>query len=195
LTGRAPGSGSPIGRRAALSTLLGLAWQTRALAQAPGSGSPAGAPAAGTPPAGAAPAGDWPKVVQAGGHTIGVYLPQLDSWDGHRLEAHAAVSIQVSASAQPTFGVVSLLADTQVDKGARQVMLGDLRVVPAQFPSAADKEAAYKKLLEQSVPPRLRTIELDRLEAALAMDARVNNYRASGGFHGGGGFRGGGRRR
>ena len=172
---RTPAPGLSIGRRAALSTLVGLAWPARALAQTP---SPLQIQ---PPPTRVAPgAGDWPKVVNAGGNTIRVYLPQLDSWDGHRLEAHAAVSIQASPSAQPTFGVVSLVADTQVDKGARQVTLGELRIVRAQFPSATDKEAAYKKLIEQSVPPRLRTIELDRLEAALAMDeARAKGHQQS----------------
>ncbi len=155
----------PIGRRAALSTLFGLAWQTCALAQTPAPGTGAGPPQAGPVPT----AGDWPSVIQVGGNTISVYLPQLDSWDGQRLEAHAAVSIQTSGSAQPTFGVAQLLADTQVDKGARQVTLDGLRIVRVHFPPAQNQEAAFKKLLEQDIPPRIRTIELDRLEAALAM--------------------------
>jgi hypothetical protein len=159
----------PIGRRAALSTLLGLVWGTRALAQTGAPGAPAGASPAG-PKSPGAPAGDWPRVMPAGGQTVSVYLPQLDSWDGHRLEAHAAVSLKAPASDQPTFGVVAFQADTQVDKGARQVTLDQIRIVRAQFPSAPDKEAAYKKLLEQNIPARVRTIELDRLEAALAVD-------------------------
>jgi hypothetical protein len=157
------GPGTPIGRRAALTTLIGLPWAARALAQTSGAGAP-GAPAA----AAGAPPGDWPRVIKANAATITVYLPQLDSWDGNRLDAHAAVSIQTAAQSPPVFGVVSVVTDTQVDKGARQVTLDGLRIVRVHFPSAVDKEAAFKRLLEQHIPTRVRTIELDRLEAALA---------------------------
>ena len=37
----------------------------------------------------------------------------------------------------------------------------DLRVVRVRFPSAQAQEATFKKLLEQSIPLRVRTIELD----------------------------------
>jgi hypothetical protein len=112
-----------VDRRTVLGGLLGLAWGAPALAQTAGQPTPPGGPAA--PAAGA---GDWPKTFKAGEQTINLYLPQLDSWDGHRLEAHAAVSVQASASAQPTFGVASFLADTQVDKGAP----GDARRAPGR---------------------------------------------------------------
>jgi hypothetical protein len=157
-------TGTSIDRRAALTVLFGLAWGTHALAQAPA--SPA-APAPGTAPAGG-PAPDWPKIVQANGATLSFYLPQIDDWDGHRLEAHAAVSVAPSAGAQPVFGVASVVAETQVDKGTRTVSIEGLRIVSVRFPSAPDQEGAYKKLLEQHIPNRVRKMELDRLEAALA---------------------------
>jgi hypothetical protein len=166
---RAQGFGVPIDRRAALSALLGLAWGTRALAQAPAPGSAPGQAPPGSPAAaGGAPTRDWPKVVKAWAETITIYLPQLDSWDGSRLEAHAAVSIAASENAIPEFGVVSVVWDTQVDRGARTVTLDGLRIARVRFPSAAAQEASYKALLDQHVPKRVRTIELDRLEAALA---------------------------
>jgi hypothetical protein len=80
------------------------------------------------------------------------------------------VSIQRSAKDQPVFGVALVVADTQVDKGARTVALENVRIEKVTFPSAKSEEAAYQKLLQQSIPARVRTIELDRLEAALAMD-------------------------
>ena len=107
-------------------------------------------------------------MAQAGDATLSFYLPQVDAWDGHRLEAHAAVSIAPSAGAQPVFGVASVVADTQVDKGARTVSIDGLRIASVRFPSAPDQEATYRKLLEQHIPKRVRTMELDRLEAALA---------------------------
>ena len=127
--------------------------------------SAADALAAKAPPS----ASDWPRVVKTGETTIEFYLPQLDSWDGRRLEAHSAVSIQTSAKTPPVFGVAEYAADTQVDKGARQVTLENLRIEKVTFPSAKSQEAAYQKLLQQSIPVKVRTLELDRLETALSM--------------------------
>ena len=159
-----------ISRRAALGALAVLAWEARALAQTPPGGAAPTMPAAGGPaPGGGAGAPDWPRVVKTGETTISFYLPQLDSWDGRLLEAHSAVSIEASATTPPVFGVASVAADTQVDKGARQVTLENIRIEKVHFPSATSQEAAYKKLLQQHVPPRVRTIELDRLETALSM--------------------------
>ena len=96
---RAPGSGSPDrpAGRAVDAPRPGLA------DTCPGSGSRVRRAGRGatdrTPPAGAAPApATGRRSCKPAGHTISVYLPQLDSWDGHRLEAHAAVSIQASAT-------------------------------------------------------------------------------------------------
>jgi len=108
-------------------------------------------------------------VVTAGAATISVHLPQLDSWDGHRLQAHAAVSIATSEKATPAFGVVEAAWDTEVDKGARTVTLSNFRIERVRFPSATDREATYRQLLDQTIPKRVRTLELDRLEAAVEM--------------------------
>jgi hypothetical protein len=164
------GAGGLISRRAALGALAALAWETRAFAQTPpGGGSPtlsaADALAAQAPPT----APDWPRVIKTGETTLSFYLPQLDSWDGSRLEAHAAVSVQTSAKTPPVFGVAFIAADTQVDKGARQVTLENLRIEKVHFPSATNQEPAFKKLLERHIPAKVRTLELDRLETALSM--------------------------
>ena len=92
----------PISRRTVLAALAVLAWDGRAVAQTPPGGASPTVPA---PTGAVASAPDWPKVVKTGETTIHFYLPQLDSWDGRRLDAHAAVSIQPSAKAQPLFGV------------------------------------------------------------------------------------------
>ena len=162
------GAADVISRRTALGALIALAWEVRALAQTPPGGPTPTMPGGPVPGAGAS-APDWPRVVKTGETTINFYLPQLDSWDGRLLEAHAAVSIQPSAKAPPIFGVAMVTADTQVDKGARQVTLENLRIDKVKFPSATGQEAAYQKLLQQHIPAKVRTIELDRLETALSM--------------------------
>ena len=172
------GAGAPIDRRAALSTLLGLMWAPHALAQVPGPGSPRASPPDQAGPNSPTIPPDWPKVVKAGKATISVYLPQVDSWDGHRLEVHAAVSIAASEGAAPVFGVMEATWETQVDKGPRTVTLDGLRIARVRFPSATDQEATFQKLLDQYVPKQVRTLELDRLEAALAaIEARAKGER------------------
>ena len=158
----------PLDRRAVLSVLLGLAWGTHALAQAPGSGSPPASPPGQAGQGSVTATPDWPKTIKVGAGAISIYLPQLDSWDGHRLEAHAAVSITASENATPVFGVLEAAWNTQVDKGTRTVTLDGLQIVRVRFPSDPDREATYQKLLDQHIPRRVRTLELDRLEAALA---------------------------
>jgi hypothetical protein len=175
MTGGESGRPESISRRAALGGLIALVWEARALAQTPPQAPPSGGPgqtlsatdalAAKAPPS----AADWPRQVKSGETTIEFYLPQLDEWDGHRLEAHSAVSIQPSAKAQPVFGVAVYAAETQVDKGARTVAIENLRIEKVTFPSAKSQEAAYQKLLQQSIPVKVRTLELDRLETALSM--------------------------
>ena len=47
----------------------------------------------------AAPAGPdpWPKSADVNGTQFTIYQPQLDTWDGYRFEAHAAVSVRSRA--------------------------------------------------------------------------------------------------
>ena len=49
----------------------------------------------------------WPKVVKQDGATYTLFQPQLDSWDGYNIAAHAAVSVLPSGAKDPTFGVIA----------------------------------------------------------------------------------------
>src|SRR5262245_39237718 len=110
----------------------------------PASGAPA-SKAAGTPtapaapaarpasPAAVAPAGarpgamnaPWPRESTEGGQTYTVYQPQIDKWDGTRLSARAAISVESAASPTEHFGVVWFSARAEVDKVNRLVALAD----------------------------------------------------------------------
>src|SRR5262245_66695751 len=122
------GAAARLTRRAALGALAALVWEARALAQTP------------PPPAGAAPgqtlsasdalaaqappaAPDWPRVIKAGDTTLNVYLPQLDSWDGTRLEVHSAVSVQSLGQQAPIFGVAFIAEDKTVDTAESRVKI------------------------------------------------------------------------
>ena len=114
----------------------------------------------------------WPRPVPTRAGVFSIYQPQLDSWDGFRYQAHAAVSVKAPDS-HDIYGVIWIDARTQVDKPSRLVTLSYVRIPKVQFPSAADKgqgfQAALQEALGAQTPAALSPISLDRLEASLAI--------------------------
>jgi hypothetical protein len=124
-----------------------------------------------TPPA---PTDPWPRQMTLdGGATALVYQPQVDSWQGNVLEFRAAVAIRPAGSTQEVFGVVWATARTRVDRVARMVTLADLAIARSDFPTLADRGAAYAQALKKRLPPAGTTIALDRIEASLAASTAV----------------------
>src|SRR6516165_12226867 len=89
---------------------------------------PAAGPA--TPPAPRAPAtreatgnAPWPREFSDGGQTYTAYQPQIEEWDGVRLHARAAFSVESAASPLQHFGVAWFSARAEVDKVNRLVAL------------------------------------------------------------------------
>jgi hypothetical protein len=111
----------------------------------------------------------WPRILSSQGQTFTVYQPQLDSWDGFTLEAHAAVAVESGGEQPPIFGVVNLSAHTLVDKDERLVTLEDLKVADARFPSAPEQAQQFGEALHDALPKDVRSVSLDRLEAQLAI--------------------------
>lgn len=111
----------------------------------------------------------WPRKITADGYTVTIYQPQVDKWQGDRLEARAAVAVQAGASSRPTYGVAWLTARTDVDKEHRIVTLEDLTVTRVDFPSAPAQAQEYERLVREALPQGPQTISLDRLEADLSV--------------------------
>lgn len=100
------------------------------------------------PPAAEVTPDKWPKTVKIEGALYTIYQPQLGTWDGYHLEAHVAVSVLTKGARQPIFGVVKATAVTQVDRLSRIVHFYNARIVDVNFPSAPDKEAHIKNVLQ-----------------------------------------------
>ncbi|MBL8228716.1 MAG: hypothetical protein JNL98_09580 [Bryobacterales bacterium] len=111
----------------------------------------------------------WPRTVQSGAATVSIYQPQVDRWDGFKLEMHGAVSVQPEKDASPVFGAITLEAKTLVDKPQRLVTLEDLKVVTVSFPSNPPGADSWNRLIRSRMQSRSETIGLDRLEAAMAV--------------------------
>ena len=138
---------------------------------------PAAQPAGATPaPAQTAPAVSaltdtgWPRTITSGATRIVVYQPQIDSWDGFRVVARAAVAVTEQADAPPVYGIVHVSADTHVDKDAREVSLEKFTVKSAAFPGASAKAQPWVNLI-QARAERLKPMALERFEAAVAVSA------------------------
>ena len=88
------------------------------------------------PPPGQVTPDPWPRTLTVRGARYSLYQPQVDSWDGRRLAAHAAVSVLAPAAKEPVFGVIEIAAKTSVSRAARTVELADIAITKATFPSA-----------------------------------------------------------
>lgn len=112
----------------------------------------------------------WPKLAKQKGTTFTMYQPQLDSWDGYLLDAHAAVSVQPAGAAEPLFGMLEFTAKTLVDRVGRTVHLQEFKIRKLVFPSKQEGAGKYRAGFAAMAPKQGRTISLDRLEAMLAVE-------------------------
>ncbi len=136
----------------ALSVTVGLA-----LAQ-----TPAPAPAA-------PPADPWPRVVDLKNGQVLVYQPQVNKWEGNRIDFRCALAIKPEGAKEEAFGVIFANARTQVDKVARTVVFEDFKFTKTDFPTLPNHGAAYTTELQSEFAKGVRTIALDRIEASLAL--------------------------
>ena len=113
---------------------------------------------------------EWPRPMTSGADTFLVYQPQVDKWEGDRIELYSAVEQKTGKDGAPTYGVVWFTARTEVDKINRLVTLDNVQLTRVKFPVAHEKEAVLTALLQQKLPGATKTISLDRLQAALVAE-------------------------
>ncbi len=130
------------------------------------------------PPAAEVTPDPWPKTIEQGGAKYTIFQPQLDSWDGHHYEAHAAVSVLAAGAKDPVFGVIEISAVTHVRRILRTVEFRDITVKKATFPSVPAKASQYQKAFQAIVSKGPSTMSLDRLQAALAIQGAEQKARA-----------------
>jgi hypothetical protein len=133
---------------------------------APSADSPTGPPAASDPD-------PWPRRFIFGSSTILLYQPQVEKWEGNRLDLRSAVAVRTTGAAGEAFGVIWATARTEVNRPARMVTLEDLTLTRSNFPTLADNGASYLSQLQLFFSGIAQTIALDRLEASLAASGTV----------------------
>jgi hypothetical protein len=102
------------------------------------------------------------------GHLI-YYQPQVDAWKDYReLEFRMAVSL-TPPGGKPAVGVLSLRGQTKADFDSRTVLLSNLQITSARFPSLSEEGAAQMAQAVRTFlsPEKSVNISLDRILAAL----------------------------
>src|SRR5688572_9810704 len=128
----------------------------------------AGTPGQPADPAAVADPDAWPRSVKQDGATYTIYQPQLDSWDGVTLKARTAAAVQADGAQEITYGILFLHATTTIDREERLVHFEEIQITKAQFPSLPDS-SAYLATFRSFVTKDIKDIDLDRLEASLAI--------------------------
>ncbi len=122
----------------------------------------------------------FPRQFPVDGKVFEVHQPQLESWDGRTLKGRFALSVKTGTRDLPDgkkqdlrdFGVVWFAATTNVDTGARMVVLSDVQFERLSFPNALGREAEYLRTV-RAIPGRGATwsMSLDHLESELAVSS------------------------
>ncbi len=110
----------------------------------------------------------WPREINKNGTRLVYYQPQIDEWKGYRhLKAQVAFSL-TPKNGQAAVGVATLEGDTSADHEKRTVLITDLHIADARFPSLPEAEAKrMEDYLKQTFPGRAMTVSLDRLVAGV----------------------------
>ncbi len=110
----------------------------------------------------------WPREVEGDKGRIVIYQPQVESYEGNRLESRAAVSVTPTGKTEPVFGAVWFAARLATDMDTHMATLESLEVTAAVFPDVEqaqiDELTAY---LEREMPTWDVEISIDRLVASL----------------------------
>lgn len=122
----------------------------------------------------------FPRQFTVEGTQFSIHEPQYDSWKDDQLAGRFVMAVKSGTHAGPDgkpqdvldYGVVAFTARTQIDKGARAVVLTDIVFTGAKFPSADAQQSRYLQLARSLIHDRRTlTVSLDQLESALAINA------------------------
>jgi hypothetical protein len=110
----------------------------------------------------------WPREIDASKAKVVIYQPQLETFDGVRLKARAAVSVVRKDNPEPVFGAVWFDCRVITDRDTRMVNIVEVKVPKVKFAAATpEQEQKLSRFLEQEIPKWDLTLSQDRLLAAL----------------------------
>jgi hypothetical protein len=112
----------------------------------------------------------WPRAIEAAEGEIVIYQPQLDSLEGDKLTGRAAVSVALTDSEEPVFGVIRFESRMETDRDARTMRIVDLDITHVGFTDATDAQKdRFGAFVESEILEWDLTLSLDRVLASLAV--------------------------
>ena len=92
---------------------------------------------------------DWPRAIEVPEARVVLYQPQPESFEGDRIAARFALSVTLTGSRDPVFGVAWVEARVETDRDARTVRVLDLSVNRVRFPESTEElERTYAQALK-----------------------------------------------
>jgi len=122
----------------------------------------------------------FPRQFTQQGTEFSIYQPQYDSWQGNQLKGRFVLAVKTGTHTNAegktaddlAYGVVWFSARSQVDKGARAVVLTDLDFTKVNFPTDSANQDHFLTLVKEQLPASATlTVSLDHLESALAIES------------------------
>lgn len=115
----------------------------------------------------------WPRQLDSSSGSIVIYQPQPEDLVGDLLTARAAFSLQKSADANPTFGVLWFTERIEIDRDSSTVTARSLDVTKVRLPGITAAEAdRYERIVEAEAVRWDLSGSLEELQAGLAATER-----------------------
>lgn len=111
----------------------------------------------------------WPRMFTQANLDYTIYQPQVDSWDGNKLEVRAAVAVKPVGAAEPKYGVAWFTAKTVIDRQTDNVLLENIEVTKVTFPSDEANADTYLAAFRNNIGANALHISLASLQAGLSV--------------------------
>lgn len=118
----------------------------------------------------------WPRDFDVGSNRLEIYQPQIETWDGDKISARAALALGPKDGA-PTYGIAVFSARANIDKAAGLVHLDQIAIDKVEVATAPDKAPAIKAAMDQRLPKAGLTVRLDQLQASYAVNQKLAELR------------------
>lgn len=110
----------------------------------------------------------WPRTFTTDGVHLTIYQPQVDEWKDYRNLQGSAAFVLTAKDGKPVAGVVDVAGTTSTDLDSRAVLIHDIKITAARFPTLPSTEAPpMEQLLRKTFPEKSMTVGLDRLAASV----------------------------
>ena len=109
----------------------------------------------------------WPRDFDSGQQRIELYQPQVEVWQGNRVEGRQAFAVGAKG-ATPNYGVAHFTARAEIDKTSGTVQLLNIVIDQVEMPATPAAAADVKMALQARIPKDGLTTSLEQLQAVYA---------------------------